>query len=175
MRSNPIDAPRTPHEWTTAATPTGKKWSCGRHFLKKVGRERRYNLCDSSFFARKLLMLESFLSRIRCINHTSLAINHTSHSFRYTCSFFAVFGVALSIYIYLFEKKERKKEEPRKYGKTPIHMLFLLPIFSSTGYDPLPPLIRGFPWGLKFRKIKQLSAIRVPIHASTEKYAWGVP
>jgi len=175
MRSNPIDAPRTPHEWTTAATPTGKKRSCGRHFRQKVGRERLYNLCDSGFFACKLLMLESFPSRIGYRNHTSLATNHTSYYFRYTCSFFAVFGVAISIYLYLFEKKERKKGETRKHAKTPIHRLFVLPIFSSTGYDHLPPLIRGFPWVLKFMDINKLSAVQGGIHASTEKYAWGVP
>lgn len=174
MRSNPDSAPRTPHKWTTAAPPTGKKRSCGRHFSKKVGTGRRYNLCGSGIFARRLLMLESFPSRIGYRNHTSPAINYTCYSFRYTCLFFAGFGVSLSLYLYLFENKERKKERPRNYGKTPIHRLFVLPIFSSTGYAPLPPLIRGFPGGLKFMEIKGLSAVRGGIPASPDKNAWGV-
>jgi hypothetical protein len=126
---------------------------------------------DFSIFSSKYLFLERKYPTGFC--HLSPRLRVYSSEFAVlSTSAISVFFRRISIYLSIFKKKERRKEELEE--KPAIHGLRRLLKKASTGFMLHPRLFRGYSWSWLFIHINRLDVDQVGIPASTDCFASGV-
>jgi len=123
--------------------PAPQKIFCPRWLAEKVGGGVRNNPWIISLFYPKSLIAEANATTGRPPFSTGRPLISTVSP---VFSTGAVSPSTFNLSLYPIEKKEEERKPEGKNVGWPIHGLAQLPIFSSTGFCPVPRVFRGNPW-----------------------------